>query len=155
MNPGDRLVVVFIEPATVGDTFKQWTLHVTIVPWFRTEATTEELAHEWATKLTGTAPFEVSLGGEEGFGFKGKKLVNLIEGPSPLFGIHDIVRRSLKGRHAWMVDETTKKRRPFRPHVTHQGTLRLQEGDTFRCDKLHIIEQKGAYKEITGEVRLI
>jgi hypothetical protein len=63
-------------------------------------------------------------------------------------------RRLLYGNHAWLVDHTTKRKFPFRPHVTAQKTGRVQYGDHFTVGTVSLVEQKGDHKEVVGEVRL-
>ncbi|MDB5181616.1 MAG: hypothetical protein JWP13_379 [Candidatus Saccharibacteria bacterium] len=154
MVPGDRLFCIFLEPYTANYTFKDWPLHITIVPWFRTDISAEELGMEVDESLDEVEPFMVRVGVEARFGHRGRKLVNLIDLPSPLETIEKQIRDILHAHHAWLVDETTKKHRAFRPHVTTQKSGRLHEGNTFRCDSLYIVEQKGEYKEIVSRIAL-
>ncbi len=154
MQPGDRLVCAFLENRETGETFTDWPLHITIVPWFRTEVTSDVLAEEMQAAMRDIEPFEAVAGGEAGFGYKGQKLVNLILTPSSLEDIEKAVREVLHGHNAWMVDETTKIRRVFRPHVTKNTSGRVYEGDVFPINSIYIIEQKGVRKEITGKISL-
>lgn len=155
MIPGDRLLCAFVanQPA-VGDSFSDWPLHVTIIPWFRAELPSQDLGRELAGRLDGIAPFRVSIDGESHFGFKGRKTVNLIKTPTPLMDIERQARAILRENKAWLVDETTKTRRPFMPHVTVQKSGRVHEGDSFSVDKLYIVEQKGQHKVIVEVIQL-
>lgn len=153
MIPDDQLVCVFVEPP-LQTNFTRWPMHVTIVPWFRTPADTDDLSHELSVHLSDIKPFTAVAGEEAGFGFRGRKKVNLIELPSPFQDIEHIVRNILHGNDSWIVDETTKKKRQFLPHVTVQGTERLNKGDTFVCDNVYIVVQKGDHKEIRGIIEL-
>jgi 2'-5' RNA ligase len=146
MKPGDRLVCALVEPLPLGASFKDWPLHITIVPWFRTDVPSDSLASEMSAALKDIDPFEVVMDGTAKFG-RGKT-VNLAQLPTPLTEVETRVRQILKLHQAWLVDETTKHQRPFRPHVTAQKSVRLQEGDNWRCDRLYIIEQKGDHKEV-------
>jgi len=154
MIPGDRLICAFIENRPNGDTFMEWPLHATIVPWFRLDMATSELATKIMQKLSAIEPFMVTVGGEAGFGHRGRKVVNLIETPSPLETIERLARRLLHDHDAWLVDETTKRQHGFRPHVTRQKSGRVQEGGTFTIENLYIVEQKGEYKEVVGRIDL-
>ncbi|HSH18260.1 MAG TPA: 2'-5' RNA ligase family protein [Candidatus Saccharimonadales bacterium] len=155
MLPGDRLLCVFLDERPAGDSFTDWPLHITIVPWFRTAVPTNELTAHMKERLNSVTPFTFIVGGEAGFGFKGRKLVNLVEQPSPLDTIERQTRNLLHEHEAWLVDETTKKRRSFRPHVTVQKSGRVHEGDTFLCNALYIVEQKGGgHKEISARIEL-
>jgi 2'-5' RNA ligase len=154
MVPGDRLLCAFVENRKAADTFKDWPLHITIVPWFRAGVSNKQLSDELNSGLKDVHPFTVNVDGEAKFGYRGRKLVHLIETPSPLEAVEQKARELLHRHDAWIVDETTKIRRPFRPHVTSQKSGGLQGGDTFVCDALYIIEQKGDYKEIMSKINL-
>jgi 2'-5' RNA ligase len=154
MRPGDRLFCCFIDPHAEGEVFKEWPLHITLIPWFRTGVSSSELCQETQTLMAGIGPFDAITGGEAGFGRGGTKLVNLIELPSPLQDIEIALWRMLKSHDTWIVDETVKFERTFRPHVTVQKNSRRVKGDIVRCDSLYIIEQKGDYKEIVSRIHL-
>lgn len=146
-------MVAFVKPMEVGSRFKDWPLHITIVPWFRTDISSEELVSELVSKLADIKPFEARVGKETHFG-GWRKLVNLIMQPSPLAQIERIVRTTLKSHDAWLVDESTKKQRPYRPHITAQLEGRVYEGDRIAIGKLYIVMQKGDYKIIESEIRV-
>lgn len=154
MIPGDRLVCVFAEPHEPGDCFLTWPLHITVVPWFRAEIGSDALAAAIGKHVASITPFVVTMGSEAHFGRQGRKLVSLVELPSPLETLERQVRAVLRTYDAWIVDETTKRRQPFRPHVTAQGDERLFHGDSFVCDQLYIVEQLGGTKTVAGAVRL-
>jgi hypothetical protein len=78
----------------------------------------------------------------------------MIAQPTRLTGIEQKVRSYLHKKRAWLVDETTKRKYNFRPHVTTQGEHALQPGDKFYINRLYIVEQKGDYKEIMSEIHL-
>lgn len=154
MLPGDRLLCAFLENRSAGETFTDWPLHVTIIPWFRAEVASDELANIIKQKLASMSSFMYTVAGEAGFGYKGRKLVNLIVQPSPLDSIEKYVRSVLHEQRAWIVDETTEATRTFRPHITSLKTGRVHEGDSLLCDTLYIVEQKGEYKEIVSRIDL-
>jgi 2'-5' RNA ligase len=154
MNPGDRLICAFVEPQAVGAQFKDWFLHITIVPWFRLDMPSSRLAEVLKEGYVGSRPFEVEVGNETHFGYKNRKLVNLVSAPE-LMKLEGQTRRLLHAHKAWVVDEADKtRRRPYLPHVTALVAGRVQEGAHFRVDKLFIIEQKGPCKEVVGEMPL-
>lgn len=152
MLPGDRLICAFVEKQPVGLQFKQWPLHVTIVPWFRLDEPSEVIAQGLERALAAIRPFELVAEGTAQFGPRGGRPVSLLRSSTEIVQIEEKVRTYFHKKRAWLVDETTKKRYSFRPHVTVQGDVRLQDGDTFSCDRLYIVQQKGDYKEITNEV---
>jgi hypothetical protein len=155
MQAGDRLICVLTETQTVGATFKDWLLHVTIVPWFRLEIDTSLIVRDLEKILDRVGPFEVVMSEQHvQFGHQKGKLATLVRLPSSLIGIEKIVRDYLHGQSAWLVDESTRHFRDFRPHVTAQQSGSLRTGDRFRCDRLYIIEQAGGHKKVAGEIGL-
>lgn len=154
MLPGDRLVCAFVEPLAAGSRFAAWPLHVTVVPWFRVALSNDEILVGLQEAVAGIHPFTVIMDGDAHFGRRGQKPVSLVVLPSSLVGIERTVRRFLKAHGAWLVDETTKRRQTYRPHVTVQGNERLQHGDEFGCDKLYVVEQLGGAKTVSVLVEL-
>jgi 2'-5' RNA ligase len=154
MVPGDRLVVILLQPLPAGATFKSWPLHITIVPWFRTELPTEDVAAQLEDVLRAITPFEAVVGTTAQFGRGGRKTVELIDTPSPLLALERLTRRYLKRQQSWIVDETTRMKRPYSPHVTRQGEIRAQVGETIYVTQPSIIEQHGDHKEVVGLVDL-
>jgi 2'-5' RNA ligase len=98
--------------------------------------------------------FEVSADGEALFGPRKTRPVRLLQVSDPLVQTEAKVRRYLHQKRAWLVDETTKKRYAFRPHVTTQEVERLPEGRRVHIDRLYIVEQKGSYKKIVSVINL-
>ena len=155
MRPGDRLVCALLQPLGTGTIFKEWPLHVTIVPWFRLDIPTDQLSTDLRKVWRGVRPFNVEMGAENvRFGHQKGKLVTLVKLSSPLVEVEKRLRSYLHQQNAWLVDESTRARRDFRPHVTVQGAGRLPEGEVFRGDRLYIVEQLGHEKAITGHVTL-
>ena len=154
MLSGDRLVCTFVEPQEVGVQFEKWLLHVTIVPWFRLDDSSEVIARGLEKALVSIWPFEATVAGETMMGSGKNRPAMLIGQPTPFAEIEGKVRAYLHKKRAWLVDETTKRHYDFRPHVTVQGDKSLNLGDSFRCATLYIVEQHGNYKEIVSEIHL-
>ena len=155
MRPGDRLVCSFVEPVQTGQTFAKWLLHVTIVPWFRSDASSDDIANGLARAYAAIEPFEAVAGEETRFGPRKNRPATLLELPSSFTELEQRTRNYLHKKRALLIDETTKKRRQYRPHVTHQNDAALQAGDTFRCDRVYMVQQHGGHKEIVSEIELI
>jgi 2'-5' RNA ligase len=153
MKPGDRLICALIQPQPVGYRFKQWPLHITLVPWFRLDISSERLAGQMREAYVGGHAFEITVGMDAYFGYRNRKQVSLIDAPE-LPRLEGQSRRLLHAHKAWVVDEADKTRRGFRPHVTVQGDDRLHEGDRFICDRLYVIAQHGDCKVVEAEIVL-
>lgn len=152
MQPGDRLICCLVESLAVGDRFKEWPLHITIVPWFRLDDDSEHLAKGMSKTLTELVAFSVTATETVMFGPKHNRPAILVEPVEILANAHNHIRSYLHQKRAWLVDETTKKRYDFRPHVTFQGEEKLTTGDEVRVSELFMVEQCGDYKEIVSEI---
>lgn len=153
MQPGDRLVCALLEDLKVGDQFKTWPLHVTIVPWFRLADDSASVVAGLSKALHDISPFELVGDGEAMFGPRSRK-VRLLAPNQSLSAVEAKVRAYLHKKRAWIVDETTKRHYEFRPHVTAQADSGLGRAAKFTVDRLFIIEQKGVFKEVASEVVL-
>lgn len=153
MKPGDRVICAFIKRQSAGSIFKDWPLHITIVPWFRLDIPSVQLAEQLKERYTGNGAFKVAVLDAVRFGYKKTKLVNLVTAPE-LMKLEGQTRRLLHAHKAWVVDEADKTRRGFRPHVTTLSTGRVRSGDTFKCDRLYIVSQHGDFKQIDSVVML-
>lgn len=152
MQPGDRLLCAFVEQPDQSAQFTEWPLHVTIMPWFRTEISSDQLADELCDCLCEFKPFQVVMSDETKFGHD--KIVNLVAQPTLLMEVEEQTRAVIKRHTAWLVDETTKRRREYSPHVTAQKEERLYRGDTFICNAIYIVEQKGSHKISVAKIEL-
>lgn len=150
MKPGDRLVVSFIEPHDIGETFQSWPMHITIWAWFRSDVTNNTLAESLYKETKDLGSFKAVVGPEEMFG-GGRVLVNVIEQSEELQQLHAKVESVLSDL---FVQQLSRRYPTYRPHVTIQKKERLYEGDTLQVEKISIVEQKGDHKEIVGEVYL-
>jgi 2'-5' RNA ligase len=153
MLPGDRLICAFVEEKSADSIFTDWPLHITIVPWFRLDITSIQLADQLKKHYIGSSAFRVAVLDEARFGYRKNKVVNLVAAPE-LMKLEGQTRRLLHTHKTWVVDEADKTRRGFRPHVTALSAGRVHDGDSFNCDRLYIVSQQGGFKRIDGIVRL-
>ncbi len=153
MRPGDRIICALVDNQAVGSQFKEWPLHITIVPWFRLTIASSELAALLKKSYIGSKQFTALVTDEAQFGYKKTKTVNLVEAPE-LKRLEGQTRRLLHTHRAWVVDEADKTRGRFRPHITVLKAGRMHQGDHFICDRLYIVSQHGDYKMIDAEIIL-
>ena len=150
MQPGDRFVGAFVRPQPIGTQFTEWPLHVTVVSWVRGSASTQELEQALAAELGDFRPFEARVG-EETLFVNGTVLVNLIQVPSQFEKLLPLVKSAEDTIGLTFVSTVHPV---YKFHVTVQKAERLHEGDSFQVNQLSIVEQKGGYKEVVGEVQL-
>ena len=159
------IAVAFVEPVAEGLEFPRddWPLHLTLVKFDVVEsdlvespqdagtepepgtppASGDPLA-EWIATLmtdpvTAALGCRVSVDGEAGFGRAGSIPVNLIEPNEQLQLLHnELVRivEQLPGR----ISTPAYTLEGYRPHVSHHGDKRLQQGDTFALDRIALVD---------------
>ncbi|WP_090583116.1 2'-5' RNA ligase family protein [Arthrobacter sp. ov407] len=164
------IAVAFVEPVAEGLEFPRddWPLHLTLLKFDvakfdvgkfdvvepRQESGAEPepgtppapgdpLAERIATLMADTVAAalgcRVSVDGEAGFGRAGSIPVNLIEPSEQLQLLHnELVRivEQLPGR----ISTPTYTLEGYRPHVSHHGAKRLQQGDTFALDRIALVD---------------
>ncbi len=103
----------------------------------------DPLAEHIATLMAGPVAAalgcRMSVGGEAGFGRAGSIPVNLIEPSQQLQFLHnELVRivEQLPGR----ISTPAYTLEGYRPHVSHHGDKRLQQGDTFALDRIALVD---------------
>jgi hypothetical protein len=159
------IAVAFVEPVAEGLEFPRddWPLHLTLVKFDvekfdvvepRQEAgaapepgmppsSGDPLAEQIAALMTD--PVAAALGcrltvdGEAGFGRAGSIPVNLIEPSEQLQFLHDQLVRiveQLPGR----ISTPAYTLEGYRPHVSHHGDKRLQQGHTFALDRIALVD---------------
>lgn len=154
MLKGDKLICLFVQDYSLGDKFTHWPLHITILPWFRNDLSTDRIIEEICKELQSYASFSLNISQEAYFGSKKDKLVNLIKPDKTLSSIEKTIRSYLKAKRSWIVDETTKRKIQYSPHVTVQSSERLIAGDKIKINKIYLIEQKEENKEVVGIINI-
>src|SRR5665647_80127 len=99
MLPGDRLICALVNNQPVGTVFKDWPLHITIVPWFRLDMSSSQLAERLQKHYIGSRAFQVTVENESQLGYKKRKLVNLVAAPE-LMKLEGQTRRLLHAHKA-------------------------------------------------------
>lgn len=153
MLPGDRMVCAFVNKQSMSSKFKDWPLHITIVPWFRLNISSSKLAKELKEHYIGSKAFQVTVLEETLLEYKEYKIINLVAAPE-LKILEGQTRRLLHALKTWIVDEADKTRNGFRPHVTALSSGRVYEGDNFQCNYLYIVSQHGDYKKVDSVIKL-
>lgn len=153
MYPGDRLLCFFVQPVERSE-FRGWPLHITVVPWFRLALPATKLSADLAAAFAKFRVFDIRVAGEAFFGRRHSRVVDLLEASAEMSTIEQACRQYLHAQNAWIVDETTRRRFAYRPHVTRQGNVRVYGGDVIRCQSVCIVEQHGDYKTVVDKVEL-
>jgi 2'-5' RNA ligase len=153
MQPGDRLICAFVDSISADKVFSQWPLHLTILPWFRVDISSQTLTSKLKRAYEGIKPFSITVLHTSQLGYKKQKTVNLVSAAElPL--IEHQTRDLLHENQAWIIDEADKSYRQYVPHITHQISGSCNEGENLLCARLFIVEQKGTTKKVVGVVEL-
>jgi len=156
---GDRVIVSLLQPLARGERFHKWPLHLTLMPWFRTNLPAYEVTKLMSAALQGVEPFTATMGETARFGFKDQVPVRVVHAPN---GFEEMHRRLLKAFHEHPEIEVLDGEHTgpnFRAHVTLHGYEPLREGDIIACNDLQIVRLAdvhpgGATKEVEGEIDL-
>lgn len=150
MQPGDVLVCVFVEDVGTGDTFEQWPLHVTLVPWFRLYTETRNFIETLTNELSAQNAFTDTVGEREVFS---KREANVLNKPTwqPL---HEAVLSCVYNSGEPAAKQFRYVADNYQPHVTVQARTALHAGDTIEVSTVTVVEQKGDYKQAIATLSL-
>lgn len=150
----ERLVVAhLIEPTDVGVTFAAWPLHITLLPWFRTEEVwAEEVFRRCAADLRAC---RVVLGARQLgpvalFGEAEDIPVRPIGDSTALGVAHGVLLSNL---HPFL-DDKTFIGGSYNPHVTIRNNPDPGEGAQIDIATLSMIRHDGEHKTVVETVKL-
>lgn len=157
-RPGDRLIVAFVE-APPRSSFVSWPLHVTLMPWFASKLTDEQLRQVVQHALQGATPFQAELGEEAYFGHNPHVPVRVVATPNGFVDLHERILRAFTDNPHIKLLVTEHIGTEFRAHITQHHDANLPAGEHIFCDRIHIVELAkiqagGALKTIKTEVDL-
>ncbi len=132
------LVAHMITPMTADEKAPPLPLHMTLVHWFETNIPQTQLQKAVASSIETKAPVTVQIGPEALFGLSKDIRVNRVNRNNSIMHLHETLLDALKKHH---VRHTNPQwtRAGWNPHVTHQPTGRLYEGDSFTVDSVSLI----------------
>ncbi|UUL76667.1 2'-5' RNA ligase family protein [Pseudarthrobacter sp. Fe7] len=139
------IFVVFVEPVAEGQVFPRtdWPLHITLV---RFDAASTDSA-DAAERLAGLAeaPAAAALGaalavGEDAaFGRNGSVPVSLIAPHPVLQTLHEAFVQAVTAVHGRILTPAHTLS-AYRPHVSHHGDKRLNQGDAVVLDRVALVD---------------
>lgn len=150
MQPRDLLVGVFIEKFDVGDTFEEWPLHVTLVPWFRLETAKEQFIRKLKKELAPIKPFTDTAGEREIFS---KREANVLD-KRKWQTLHEAVLACVYNTAEPAARQFRFVAEAFQPHVTVQPDGGLRAGESVEADVVYVVEQRGDYKQVVETINL-
>lgn len=151
------VIVLKIENMEVGGVYNH-ELHCTLVLWFKTTASRDELIRLCNGVLEGRKPVVLKAKGTENFGKKSPILVTLIEKNDVLAKTHNDLLDKLEKLPSFSLLEPQFSRDAWRPHVTFQNNRSLREGEELTSSSAYLVEATGNLKkdpkDVFAEVKL-
>lgn len=139
----------------VRGSFRPDALHLTIVPWFVTEAAEKDIIDSFFSTFSGHAPLELQVGPRDEFNYKRRIPINLIELSPMLLKLHmDALNwiKSLEGR--WAV-ENPHVAEEFVPHIRRRQARNVKAGDALNITSLSLVKARRRgddYREVAAKV---
>lgn len=135
----EHLVVIMLEPFQPGKEFEQWTLHITIVPWFPCDD--EQKLDLLLSKIASRhRSFEVEAGRVRLFGNKNKYPVVPVNDPGNLHRLHWDVFYSLE-KNGFPVHQKEHLGPNYRPHFIYHDYNPIKTGDKIKINSFALIKQ--------------
>ncbi len=130
------LLTYFINEKQIDDTFTDWPLHVTIIPWFKVKAI--ELVDQALGQIA-ISHQPITVTGSERDNFGGHD-VCLLEPAELLRGIHKYVYATLQGHGARFIS-TEFFGDNYNPHVTTQGDDVFDVGEQTVLNGFYLVKR--------------
>lgn len=137
----EHLVVVPFEPLKYGDTFTDWPLHTTIVPWFPVKEGHERELDGLLTEISKRhKPIVVKVGEIAMFGSKKDVPVSIILPNRELTELHLDVFSTLED-NGFPIHQKDISGENYQAHISHQGEKRYYDGTEIEISKFALIRQ--------------
>jgi 2'-5' RNA ligase len=150
-------LVIFKDDMPVGTEFKPGKLHITVLPWFVSNRTNEEVVESFRRFEFGSQ-FKLKVDSKAMFGPKKNVPVNLIEESDDLRKLHNASLNWLElidGR--WAV-KNSYVGSEFKPHIRRRAGTRLADGQTIDVKRLALVEasrNEDDIRRVSAKVDLI
>ncbi|MBT2597038.1 2'-5' RNA ligase family protein [Arthrobacter sp. ISL-72] len=146
------ILVAFVEPVTDGLVFprEDWPLHITLVRFDVKPAAasdggggeaelTDRIARLIERPVQAALGTRLTIGADAGFGRLGSTPVSLVEPDRTLQELHESLMQAvaeLQGR----VPTPQHTLDNYRPHVSHHGDKRVEQGDAVVLDRVALVD---------------
>jgi 2'-5' RNA ligase len=125
-----------------GANFKPELLHLTIIPWFVTYESTQEVIDLFRERFSGKKPFKVAV--KEPIEFKSRRKipVNLISRTDDLFALHEEALRLFDQLEARWAVKNPYVDEDYIPHVRRRFGHNISEGESLNIDSLSLVSAR-------------
>ncbi|HSX18201.1 MAG TPA: 2'-5' RNA ligase family protein [Candidatus Saccharimonadales bacterium] len=123
----------------VGATFKPHVLHLTIITWFVTELTDEQVQESFNQTFSGQKTFEINIGKQDEFKHNRKISVNLISSSPELALLHQKGLNWFNQINARWAVKNPHIGDEFIPHFRRRQGHNFEEGDKLTISSLSLV----------------
>lgn len=153
------VIVKMIESQTIGSTFNsgKWPLHVTIIPNFEIKWDYKKLNSELEAVVNSCSQVRTVANTDDLFGPDKDIPVTRLELRPELAKIHTTIVEFLENNDAKFELPIILKEN-YKPHITIQGSARVNTGDSINIDELSIVDKEvggnSSLRKVLGVVKL-
>jgi 2'-5' RNA ligase len=135
-----RFWVTFLfKDLAVGETFKPDMLHLTVVPWFVTELSQEEVIRAFKQNFAGQKPFEITVGELTEFKNRRRVSVNKIKPTRRLKALHDGALRWMQDLEARWAVKIPFVAKDYVPHIRRRRGYNFSESSVIPLKSLNLV----------------
>jgi hypothetical protein len=134
-KPTEYMFVYLLEAKNPGDTFNEWPLHITLLPWFKLDVPISEFKTELNNQLAEVQSIAVKVGPERHFN---KRAVNLIESSAGLLDLHELLLDFVKNNGEFTVSQSFVGPQ-FKPHIAKRLGKTMAEGKLVNVNRVYLI----------------
>lgn len=134
----EYILAFFLDPQEQGEQFIKWPLHITLVPWFRSEFGTQRLWKDINAITSGIKWFPARGIARSLFGRRGDVAVTEVVSSQ----LHDLHRAlmTIFDNDAYNMTAADHTGVNYSPHVTKKGSAELKPGHEVVVDSVYLIE---------------
>lgn len=148
------MLATFLEPVKLGQTFRMWPLHITLVPWIHCDDV-PGLLKELKNVCRETPKIEYTVGNTDFLGVKKNTKVSLIKHYDKLNKLHLKLLNIVKNYDSHL--NRNHLGTNYLPHITHKRDAYPNKEDKHIIEKIYLIKEidkKSGLREVVDCILL-
>jgi 2'-5' RNA ligase superfamily len=133
----DYILVALLDDCQVNDTFAQWPLHVTLVPWCQ-PVHLQKFTDDIEVAASKYTQIDSVVGEQKTWG---PNTVNVVERVPKLHELHNELLGLVRSHGELLINEQYTGMN-YTPHVTHQKSLSAVEGSSITLSTIYLIDRQ-------------
>lgn len=125
-----------------GSTFKPHALHLTIITWFVTAASSDQVVKAFRDQFSDESAFNVTVDKETIFRSAHKIPVNLVSPTEKLVGLHNKALNLFTSLEARWAVKHPYSSHDYLPHIRRRQGYNLTEGDNIEVSSLSLVSAR-------------